>query len=197
MREVVITATCELPTAFGNFSLMSFHDGQSEDTHIALTRGLGRCDAEIPLVRIHSECLTGEVLGSRKCDCGNQLHTSLEMISRHGCGVLVYLRQEGRGIGIENKIRAYALQSLGLDTVDANLALGLPVDARDYSPATTLLVQLGISRCRLLSNNPDKVESVIQAGIAVTERVPLVAAEVGGACHTYLETKRVRMGHLF
>lgn len=196
MDSIDITARCELPTHSGQFTLMSFHDLATDENHLALAMGLERREAYVPLVRIHSACLTGEVLGSLRCDCGQQLHTALAMIAAHGCGVLVYLHQEGRGIGIESKIRAYALQAKGLDTMDANLALGLPVDARDYAPATRLLTHLGINRCRILSNNPDKIDAVSRAGIATVERVPLVVAGTDGPCRQYLETKRTRMGHL-
>lgn len=191
---VSITASCTLPTAHGSFTMMSFKDDITNETHVALARGLD--DNKVPMIRIHSECLTGEVLGSLKCDCGQQLQIALSMIAAHGSGILVYLRQEGRGIGIENKIRAYALQADGLDTVDANLALGLPVDARDYGSATDLLLQLGIQQCFLLSNNPEKVGAVTEAGIDVLERRALVAEGLHGACHGYLETKRIRMGHM-
>lgn len=191
---VTITARCELPTAYGPFTMLSFRDAATNDIHVALVRELG--GEQVPMVRIHSECLTGEVLGSLKCDCGQQLQSALSMIAAHGSGMVIYLRQEGRGIGIENKIRAYALQADGLDTVDANLALGLPVDARDYSGATALLLQMGIDHCYLLSNNPEKVNAVTAAGITVLKRLPLVASDLQGPSRGYLETKRIRMGHM-
>jgi 3,4-dihydroxy 2-butanone 4-phosphate synthase/GTP cyclohydrolase II len=143
---------------------------------------------------VHSECLTGEAFGSLKCECGPQLDAALETIQRDG-GVVVYLRgHEGRGIGLINKLRAYRLQEDGLDTLDANLALGLPIDARDYGAATAILQDLGIQSVRLLTNNPEKVRQLEERGIEVTERVPLVVG-VGAFNESYLETKRDRMGH--
>jgi 3,4-dihydroxy 2-butanone 4-phosphate synthase / GTP cyclohydrolase II len=145
-------------------------------------------------VRVHSECLTGEAFGSLKCECGPQLDAALETIQDSG-GVVVYLRgHEGRGIGLINKLRAYRLQEDGLDTLDANLALGLPIDARDYSSATAILTDLGIGRVRLLTNNPEKVRQLEAHGITVTERIPLVVG-VGAGNSSYLDTKRHRMGH--
>jgi GTP cyclohydrolase II len=147
-----------------------------------------------PLVRVHSECLTGDVLGSLKCDCGPQLHAALEAIRGDGWGILIYLRQEGRGIGLINKLRAYALQDQGFDTVDANLRLGFAVDARDFAVAARMLALLGIDRVRLLTNNPAKVEGLGDAGIAVVARVSLaVAANPHNA--DYLATKRDRTRH--
>src|SRR5690606_28400358 len=146
------------------------------------------------LVRVHSECLTGEVFGSLKCECGPQLHESLERIQREG-GVVIYLRgHEGRGIGLVNKLRAYRLQEDGLDTFDANLALGFPADARDYGAAVAILQDLGISSVRLLSNNPEKRRQIEERGIEITELVPLVVG-IGSDNQSYLNTKRDRMGH--
>ena len=151
--------------------------------------------SDSPLVRLHSECWTGDVLGSLRCDCGEQLGRALRAITAEGAGALLYLRQEGRGIGLANKLRAYALQDEGLDTVAANLALGLPVDAREYGGAAAILADLGVRRLRLMTNNPDKVAALESHGISVTERVPLPAlpnpVNVG-----YLETKAARLGHL-
>ena len=145
-------------------------------------------------MRVHSECLTGEAFGSLKCECGPQLDAALEAIEDRG-GVVVYLRgHEGRGIGLINKLRAYRLQEDGLDTLDANLALGLPIDARDYGAATAILADLGIERVRLLTNNPEKVRQLEARGIRVTERLPLVVG-VGAGNAGYLDTKRRRMGH--
>jgi len=147
------------------------------------------------LVRVHSECLTGEAFGSLKCECGPQLDAALDTIQRDG-GVVVYLRgHEGRGIGLINKLRAYQLQAEGLDTFDANLALGLPVDARSYTAASDILADLGIRSVRLLTNNPDKVSQLVANGISVEERVPLIVG-VGALNAGYLETKRDRMGHV-
>lgn len=148
-----------------------------------------------PLVRLHSECLTGEALGSLRCDCGPQLDAALGLIAADGAGVLVYLRQEGRGIGLSHKLRAYALQDGGLDTVDANLALGFPVDAREYAVAAGILHDLGLARVRLVTNNPAKVAGIAEGGVEVVERVPL---EVGANAVNgdYLAAKRDRLGHL-
>ena len=152
-------------------------------------------DGEPVLVRAHSECLTGDVLGSSRCDCGDQLADSLRLLQEEGRGVLLYFRQEGRGIGLANKISAYALQEQGLDTVEANLALGLPEDGRDYRMAAEILLNLGVRRARLLTNNPAKVEGLRRGGVEVPERVPLRISpnpsNVG-----YLRTKREKMGHL-
>ena len=163
--------------------------------HVALT--LGAIDDGGPvLVRAHSECLTGDVFGSSRCDCGEQLAESLRLLQEEGRGVLLYLRQEGRGIGLANKISAYALQERGLDTVQANHALGLPEDVRDYWMAAEMLLDLGVRRARLLTNNPAKVEGLERYGVEVVKRVPLrispTPSNVG-----YLRTKREKMGHLF
>lgn len=183
-----------LPTRFGDFRIAAFQvDGDPAEA-IALIHGdVG--GGAVPLVRLHSECLTGEALGSLRCDCGDQLDTALARIAEAGCGVLVYLRQEGRGIGLVNKLRAYALQDGGLDTVDANLALGLPVDAREYGSAAAVLRTLGVRRVRLLTNNPAKRRALEEAGIDVVERV---AVEVvpNPTNARYLLTKAARMGHV-
>ena len=187
-------ALAALPTRFGQFAVAVFSvDGTSAES-IALMRG--RLDGEtIPLVRLHSECLTGDVLGSLRCDCGEQLQASLALIAQEEAGVLLYLRQEGRGIGLANKIRAYALQDTGLDTVDANLALGLPVDRREYASAAAILRHLGVQQVRLLTNNPLKHAALEAHGVRVTERVPLMVPP-NPANHHYLRTKADRMGHL-
>lgn len=182
-----------LPTEHGTFRVRAYHDVETGDDHLAIISDVEAGDA--PLVRLHSECLTGEAFGSLKCECGPQLRTAMDVVAEHG-GVVLYLRgQEGRGIGLVNKLRAYHLQEEGLDTVDANLALGLPADARDYSGAAAILRELGITRVRLLTNNPLKQESLTEHGIEVTERVPL---EVGrnAVNDGYLRTKAERMGHL-
>jgi len=154
---------------------------------------MGLESEKVPLVRLHSECMSGDVFGSVRCDCGDQLQDAMNRISHTGCGVVIYLRQEGRGIGIEKKIEAYALQESGLDTIDANLALGLPVDGRCYDPALAYLSYLGIQDCVLLTNNPDKVAALHDYGID-TRREPLNSSD-HAACRSYLETKRMRMGH--
>ncbi|MEQ8860489.1 MAG: GTP cyclohydrolase II [Pseudomonadales bacterium] len=191
---VSVTATARLPTRHGEFSMDSFRFDDDPTPHLALTVGLDpSAAAPMPMVRVHSECATGELFGSLRCDCAEQLDESLRRIQASGCGVLVYLRQEGRGIGIENKLRAYALQDQGLDTVEANLALGLPVDARSFDPAVAYLSHRGVSRCQLLTNNPEKVKALEAGGIEV-DRVPLKTPGQA-VSHAYLETKRQRMGH--
>lgn len=188
---IAVTAGAMLPTRHGDFQMETFRCDDAAQPHLALSVGLD--SGKVPLVRVHSECITGEVFGSRKCDCGEQLDESMRRIQEAGCGVIIYLRQEGRGIGIENKLRAYALQETGLDTVDANVALGLPVDARSYAPAVAYLKHCGVRQCVLLTNNPDKREALTGAGITVT-RAPL---QFVGHEHSegYLESKRMRLGH--
>jgi GTP cyclohydrolase II len=186
-------AHSRLPTEFGEFQVLAYRtDGGQE--HLALVAG-DLTGEPPPLVRLHSECLTGDALFSQRCDCGPQLHAALGCIAEVQRGVLVYLRQEGRGIGLINKIRAYALQDVGLDTVDANHQLGFVADGRDYAPAAHILRDLGVSHIRLLTNNPRKIVALEEGGIAIVERLPLV---VGETPHNrgYLRTKRKRLGHL-
>ncbi|GLI26149.1 riboflavin biosynthesis protein RibBA [Agromyces rhizosphaerae] len=181
-----------VPTEHGPFRMRAYRDRTTGADHLAITAG----DPSSPgaLVRVHSECLTGEAFGSLKCECGPQLDAALAAVQEHG-GVVVYLRgHEGRGIGLVNKLRAYRLQEDGLDTLDANLALGLPADARDYGAATAILRDLGLDAVRLLTNNPEKVRQLEAQGITVLERVPLLVG-VGALNEAYLETKRDRMGH--
>jgi 3,4-dihydroxy 2-butanone 4-phosphate synthase/GTP cyclohydrolase II len=181
-----------VPTTHGGFTMRAYRDLSTGADHIAIVKGEPRDGA---LVRLHSECLTGEAFGSLKCECGPQLEAALESIEREGSGVVVYLRgHEGRAIGLVNKLRAYRLQEDGLDTLEANLALGLPADARDYGSASAMLSDLGLTRVRLLSNNPEKKRQLEQNGIAVDDLVPLVVG-VNGINEGYLETKRDRMGH--
>lgn len=183
-----------LPTDRGEFLVRAYRDRSTGADHVAIISGDPAADPAGAIVRVHSECLTGEAFGSLKCECGPQLDAALDTIQRTS-GVVVYLRgHEGRGIGLINKLRAYRLQEDGLDTLDANLALGLPIDARDYSAATGILADLGIDRVRLLTNNPEKVRQLEVHGIDVVERLPLVVG-VGGVNTGYLETKRTRMGH--
>jgi GTP cyclohydrolase II len=193
-RAVQHQAEAALPTRFGTFKIAVFEVDGSPGEIAALTRGSFIADAP-PLVRLHSECLTGDVLGSLRCDCGQQLAAALALIARAASGVLLYLPQEGRGIGLANKIRAYALQDKGLDTVDANLALGLPVDRRDYAAAAHVLRSLGLRQVRLLTNNPLKSEALERHGVQVVERVPLTVPPNAVNRH-YLRTKADRMGHL-
>lgn len=190
-REDRVSA--RLPTRGGDFVCLSHRDAQGT-AHVVLVAG-EVADGEDVLVRVHSECLTGDVFGSVRCDCGPQLDEALRLVQAEGRGVIVYLRgHEGRGIGIEQKLRAYGLQDQGLDTVDANLHLGLPVDDRDYATAAQALVDLRVRSVRLLTNNPDKVEALERAGITVTARMPLLVP-VHPEAERYLSTKRDRMGH--
>jgi 3,4-dihydroxy 2-butanone 4-phosphate synthase/GTP cyclohydrolase II len=180
-----------IPTTFGTFRVRAYRDRETGADHVAIISGE---PADGAIVRVHSECLTGEAFGSLKCECGPQLTAALEEIDRSS-GVVIYLRgHEGRGIGLVNKLRAYRLQEEGLDTLDANLALGLPADARSYTAATAILEDLGVSSVRLLTNNPEKVRQLEGRGITVSERVPLVVG-VGEINAAYLDTKRDRMGH--
>ncbi|WP_345763763.1 GTP cyclohydrolase II [Diaminobutyricibacter sp. McL0608] len=190
--RVIFEVETTVPTEHGPFTMRAYRDRMTGADHVAIVAGHPASDGT--LVRVHSECLTGEAFGSLKCECGPQLDAALETIQRDG-GVVIYLRgHEGRGIGLINKLRAYRLQEEGLDTLDANLALGLPIDARDYGAATAILQDLGIDSVRLLTNNPEKVRQLEERGIEVTERVPLVVG-VGAFNESYLETKRDRMGH--
>jgi len=186
-------AETRLPTSHGVFRMLVYRDGEGLE-HVALTVG-DVTDGAPVLVRVHSECLTGDVFGSHRCDCGEQLDRSLDYLQQQGRGVLLYLRQEGRGIGLANKIRAYALQDVGYDTVEANLALGLPVDCRDYGVAAAMLRDLGIARVRLLTNNPDKIAGLERNGIAVVERIPLQTLP-HPANRRYLQVKQQKLGHL-
>jgi 3,4-dihydroxy 2-butanone 4-phosphate synthase/GTP cyclohydrolase II len=182
-----------VPTTHGSFRMRAYHDRRTGADHVAIVSGDPA--AEGALVRVHSECLTGEAFGSLKCECGPQLDTALDTIQRHG-GVVIYLRgQEGRGIGLVNKLRAYRLQEDGLDTLDANIALGLPADARNYEAASAILDDLGMTSVRLLTNNPEKERQLTMHGVTVSERVPLIVG-VGAFNEAYLNTKRDRMGHI-
>ncbi len=188
-----IASRARLPTRFAEKAeIVAFRSDEDGAEHVALL--IGTPSGQAPLVRLHSECLTGDVLGSLKCDCGPQLDSALEAIAASGWGILLYLRQEGRGIGLVNKLRAYALQDQGFDTVDSNLRLGFADDERHYTLAARMLQALAQDEVRLLTNNPRKVEGLEAAGIGVSERVPLKA---GGNPHNevYLETKRRRSGH--
>lgn len=191
-------ASTRLPTETGVFTAHGYRDLTGVE-HVALVAGdvdqAGGGSAEPVAVRVHSECLTGDVLGSRRCDCGPQLHAAMVAVQRAGRGVIVYLRgHEGRGIGLASKLAAYALQDEGRDTVDANLDLGLPVDSRDYAVAASILTDLGVQRVRLLTNNPDKVNALNGYGVQVVERAPLVVGATSDNIG-YLDTKRRRLGH--
>lgn len=184
-----------LPTQFGTFDIYGYREEASGQEHVALVCGDMRSPAPM-LVRIHSECLTGEVFGSLRCDCRAQLELALEKIAGERTGVLVYLRgHEGRGIGLLNKLRAYALQDRGRDTVCANRDLGLPIDARSYAVAVQILQDLGVEQLRLMTNNPDKMRALADAGLTITERVPLMSIPTSDNRH-YLEVKELKLGHL-
>lgn len=191
IREV---AAPLLPTDHGTFRLHAFENDIDGQAHVALV--MGEIEPEKPvLVRVHSECLTGDVFQSRRCDCGRQLDRAMDAVAREGCGVIVYLRQEGRGIGLANKMRAYELQDGGADTVEANHALGFRADQRDYGVGAQILASLGVRRIRLLTNNPRKFVGLGGYGLEIVERVPL---EVDPNCDNlrYLQTKRDKLGHL-
>jgi len=192
-RVVYQVAAADLPTAHGAFQAVAFHDTTTGEDHVALTLGDLAGDSP-PLVRVHSECLTGDVFGSMRCDCGDQLDAALLRIADEGRGVVLYMRQEGRGIGLANKLRAYELQDRGLDTVDANRHLGFAADLRDYGVGAQILRELGITDLRLLTNNPKKTEGFRAYGLHVVEQIPLTV-QPGEHNQRYLETKRQRMGH--
>ncbi len=190
--ERVVSA--RIPTEVGEFSLCLYSNNQDDKEHLALVKGEASGQRGV-LIRIHSECFTGDVLGSRRCDCGEQLHRAMERIAMEDCGAIIYLRQEGRGIGLREKLRAYNLQDEGLDTVDANLALGHPIDDRDYGIAVAILQDLGIQSVRLMTNNPAKIADLEEKGIHIEERIPLLPT-VYEDNYGYLLAKAQRMHHL-
>jgi GTP cyclohydrolase II len=190
-------AEADFPTRFGHFRIMGFTgpdrpDGSKQEYAIV---AMGLLSGEPVLVRMHSQCLTGDVFHSLRCDCGLQLEASLELIAREGRGILIYDSQEGRGIGLVNKLRAYELQDHGADTVEANLQLGFDADQRSYAMSAAILRSLGVQRVKLISNNPSKIQGLVDEGIDVTERVPCVV-DSDAASERYLEVKRAKMGHL-
>jgi 3,4-dihydroxy 2-butanone 4-phosphate synthase/GTP cyclohydrolase II len=187
-------AEANLPTEFGNFRIVGFKHLDSGEEIVALVKGQPSHTKRV-LIRIHSQCLTGDVFHSIKCDCGRQLQQAMELIEQEGCGAIIYQLQEGRGIGLMNKIRAYALQDQGQDTVEANLSLGFDADLRDYEVCAEVIKQLGIGAVRLLSNNPDKIEGLRSAGVEVVERVS-IEVEADQTSIGYLKTKREKLGHL-
>lgn len=191
-KKIKYIASCRLPTEWGVFTMHGFEEANGQE-HIALSMG-DFSDGLPVLSRIHSECLTGDALFSQKCDCGPQLKAAMQAVQKEGRGIIVYLRQEGRGIGLINKIRAYRLQDQGLDTVEANLKLGLPVDARDFSLAKHIYDYLGVHEIKLLTNNPEKVSTLQQAGISIVERIPLQVGE-NSENERYLHTKAEKLGH--
>ena len=191
---VKLEAEANLPTDFGAFKIVGFRSTTSDEEFVALVKG--KIEADKPtLVRIHSQCLTGDVFHSQKCDCGPQLQRAMELIQTEGTGIIVYQQQEGRGIGIVNKIRAYALQDQGADTIEANVKLGLAIDAREYNQCAEIIKMLGVQRVRLMSNNPDKVCALRKAGLEVVERVQL-EVKTSASAVKYLKTKKEQMGHL-
>lgn len=193
MTKIQRVTEATLPTEFGIFKIVGFEFPDSKKEHVALVMG-EVADGEPVLARIHSECLTGDALHSLKCDCGFQLASALRQISEEGRGVLIYHREEGRGIGLINKIRAYSLQDKGMDTIEANLALGFKADERNFSVCADMFEQLGVKAVRLLTNNPAKIDTMKKAGINVVERVPLNVGE--NRYNTeYLDTKAKKMGH--
>lgn len=187
-------AEANLPTEFGPFKIIAFRSLLTDEEFPVLVKGELTAD-KASLVRIHSQCLTGDVFHSLKCDCGRQLDKAMRMIQEEGHGAIIYQQQEGRGIGITNKIRAYALQDAGQDTVEANLSLGFDADLRSYECCAEILKQLGLRRVRLMSNNPDKIEAVRKAGIEVVERVSIEVEPLEQTL-SYLRTKKEKMGHL-
>jgi GTP cyclohydrolase II len=191
---VARVATARLPTEWGEFQIAGYRSLTSEEEFVVLYKG--EMQREVPtLVRIHSQCLTGDVFGSKKCDCGLQLHRTMELIEREGRGAIVYQQQEGRGIGIVNKIRAYALQDEGADTVEANEQLGLAVDLREYRQCAEILFELGLCHVRVISNNPLKLGALEAAGLKIVERVSL-EVDTSPCAAKYLQTKKEKLGHL-
>lgn len=186
-----LAAEADFPTRWAHFRILGFEQGAES----AVALRLGALAPEPPLVRIHSQCLTGDVFSSLRCDCRQQLELALQAIAAAGAGLLIYEDQEGRGIGLMNKLRAYALQDAGADTVEANLRLGFAADSRDYRLPGAILLALGARRVRLLTNNPEKVAALERAGIEVVERVPCQAAATPPRLRRYLEVKRAKLGH--
>ena len=194
VKTIERVATAGLPTEYGEFRIIGYRSLTSDEEFVAIVRGELRADRPT-LARIHSQCLTGDVFGSVRCDCGRQLRDAMRLIAGEGCGVLVYQQQEGRGIGIINKIRAYALQDAGADTIEANKRLGLEVDLRQYEQCAEILLDLGLRQVRVLSNNPEKIRALKASGLEVVERVALEPPPANAASN-YLRTKKEKMGHL-
>jgi GTP cyclohydrolase II len=194
LGDARLVAQAQLPTRYGRFRIYGFEGDGPEEEAVALVRGNIK-ERPAPLVRVHSQCLTGDVLHSLRCDCRAQLELSLKKIGKAHSGILLYLPQEGRGIGLMNKLRAYELQDGGMDTVEANVSLGFAADAREYDFPAKILKKLGATRIRLLSNNPDKVKQLESAGVKVVERVPC-QPRISKVSRGYLQTKKSKMGHL-
>lgn len=184
----------KLPTNKGKFRLIAYQNGNPDKYHLALVVGNPKGKSGV-LVRVHSSCITGDIFGSLRCDCGPQLENAMSLIEKAGNGIILYLFQEGRGIGLINKLKAYKLQEEGLDTVEANLKLGLPVDLREYRPAAEILKDLGIKSIKLMTNNPDKIAELASLGVRVEERMPLEIKPVE-TNKKYLATKKIKLGHL-
>ncbi len=196
-NESLITKeiTVDLPTEWGNFKLIAYKQTTNDKLHLALTKGNWKPDEEI-LVRVHSSCITGDIFGSCKCDCGSQLHKAMQMVEDAGKGVVLYMNQEGRGIGLLNKLKAYHLQESGLDTVEANIELGFKADERDYGIGAQILRDLDATKIRLITNNPGKKTGLMGYGIQITSNVPIIVP-VSDHCKVYIDTKKKKMGHLF
>ena len=192
VRRIAVT---KLPTEFGgDFTAVAYANDMDNNVHIALVKGEIKHEDEV-LVRVHSECLTGDVFGSKRCDCGEQLHKAMEFIRKEGKGVVLYMRQEGRGIGLVNKLKSYELQDKGLDTVEANIKLGFKPDLRDYGIGAQILVDLGVRKMRLMTNNPKKIVGLEGYGLKVVERVP-VETKPHDKNIIYLKTKKKKLGHM-
>ncbi len=191
---VKLEAVAKLPTKYGEFLILAFCELNTKKEHVVLMKGMPVGEEKV-LVRLHSECLTGDALGSLKCDCGDQLRESMKMINKEGKGLILYLRQEGRGIGLINKIRAYSLQDMGLDTIDANLHLGFAPDERDYRVAVNILKFLKVNNIRLITNNPDKIKQLEAHGVKVHERIPIIVPP-NEYNKEYLKVKALKAHHL-
>ncbi len=187
--------TVNLPTEYGTFKLTAYRQTTNNMLHLALIKGTWTPDEEV-LVRVHSSCITGDIFGSCKCDCGGQLHQAMQMVDKSGKGVVLYMNQEGRGIGLLNKLKAYHLQEKGLDTVEANIELGFKADERDYGIGAQILRDLGANRIKLITNNPGKKAGLTGYGIEITENIPIIVS-TSPHCKTYIETKKNKLGHIF